>query len=317
MNYTEFAGAVEKQISKRMEEGVTVSLYTAVKNNGKERTGVMIETPGINLSPTIYLEEYYENYCQGRSLDQIADEIVSFYDNIKREEPWDCEKIRSYQGVKHRIVFKLINTAKNRKFLSTVPHRRFLDLSIVFYVLFEATKEGMAAMAVSDSHARQWEVTADMLWADAVRNVKRLLPAEFVTMQSAIKNILREHGEQEGPGETENLLLRNTGAKDGMYVLSNRLGSYGAACIAYPHIMGMIGEILERDYYVLPSSVHEVVIVPCSEEFGVRELNEMVRDINQTEVAEEEVLSNHVYLYKRSTGTLCPGEILQTGGVMG
>lgn len=317
MNYTEFAGAVEKQISKRMAESVTVSLYTAVKNNGKERTGVMIETPGVNLSPTIYLEEYYENYCQGRPLDQIADEIVRFYDNIKREESWDCEKIRSYQGVKHRIVFKLINTAKNRKFLNTVPHRRFLDLSIVFYVLFEVTEEGMAAMVVSDIHARQWEVTADMLWADAVRNVKHLLPAEFVTMQSAIKNMLREHGKQDEPGEPENLLLRNTGAKDGMYVLTNRLGSYGAACIAYPYIMEMIGEVLERDYYVLPSSVHEVVIVPCSEELDIRELNEMVQDINRTEVAEEEVLSNHVYLYKRSTGTLCSGGILQTGGVMG
>ena len=62
MNYREFTGAVEDQMNRRLEGGVRASLYTAVKNNGKERTGVLIETPGINISPTIYLEEYFENY---------------------------------------------------------------------------------------------------------------------------------------------------------------------------------------------------------------------------------------------------------------
>ena len=61
MDYKEFTNAVQKQMNQRMEGGVQASLYTAVKNNGRERTGVLIETPGINISPTIYLEEYYES----------------------------------------------------------------------------------------------------------------------------------------------------------------------------------------------------------------------------------------------------------------
>lgn len=87
-----------------------------------------------------------------------------------------------------------------------------------------------------------------------------------------------------------------------MYVLSNSLRNYGAACIAYPHIMETIGEILQEDYYILPSSIHEVVIVPYTREISRREMDDMVRDINETQVADEEVLSNHVYLYERSTG---------------
>ena len=318
MNYREFTGAVEDQMNRRLEGGVRASLYTAVKNNGKERTGVLIETPGINISPTIYLEEYFENYQKGRDLREVVDEILEFYNSIKQEGSWDCERLRSYDGVKDRIVFKLVNTAKNRKFLNTVPHRSFLDLSIVFYVLLEVTGDGTAAMAVSDSHAEQWKVTTDTLWTDAVRNVRKLLPAEFVTMNHALKEMLREKGgNTENSKENRNLLLGEPSDRDAMYILSNSLRSYGAACIVYPHILEMIGEILQRDYYILPSSVHEVVIVPYSLGLDSRELDDMVREINVSQVAEEEVLSSHAYLYRRDTGTLCGGNERQNGRAAG
>ena len=179
MDYREFTGAVEDQMNRRLKGGVKASLYTAVKNNGKERTGLLIESPGINISPTIYLEEYFEDYQKGKCLGMIVDEILGFYDSIKREGPWDCEMLKNYDGVKDRIVFKLVNTLKNRKFLSTVPHRSYLDLSVVFYVLLEVTADGTAAMTVSESHMEQWRVRTDTLWSDAVRNSRNLLPAEF------------------------------------------------------------------------------------------------------------------------------------------
>ena len=158
MTYIEFADAVEKMMNKKMKGGVRASLYTAMKNNGKERTGILIEMPGINISPTIYLEEYYESYVAGRKIEQIVDDIKQLYEEIKQEKPWDCESFRDYEGVRNRIVFKVINTAKNRKFLRTVPHLAFLDLSIVFYVLVDVSEEGTAAMVVNRSHADTWKV---------------------------------------------------------------------------------------------------------------------------------------------------------------
>ena len=160
MTYIEFADAVEKMMNKKMKGGVSASLYTAMKNNGKERTGILIEMPGINISPTIYLEEYYESYVAGRKIEQIVDDIKQLYEEIKQEKPWDCESFRDYEGVRNRIVFKVINTAKNRKFLRTVPHLAFLDLSIVFYVLVDVSEEGTAAMVVNRSHADTWKVQA-------------------------------------------------------------------------------------------------------------------------------------------------------------
>lgn len=314
MDYRTFAGAVEQQMNQRMTGGVRAELYTAEKNNGIERTGVMIETPGINISPTIYLEEYYQKYKNGTKMEKIVDEILLFYENIRQEKSWDCEKILNYEGVRSRIVFKLINTAKNRHFLSTVPHIPFMDLSAVFYVLIEATDEGTAVMTVNRRHMEQWKVETDTLWADSVRNSRRLLPAEFFTMNYALKEMLGASGEN---GETENLLAGNTTSRDGMYILSNKSRSYGAACIAYPHILEMIGGILRSDYYILPSSVHEVVIVPCCEKINAAELDPMIREINITQVDDEEVLSDHAYLYEIKSGSLRCGTEFMTGGMMG
>ena len=151
----------------------------------------------------------------GRKIEQIVDDIKQLYEEIKQEKPWDCESFRDYEGVRNRIVFKVINTAKNRKFLRTVPHLAFLDLSIVFYVLVDVSEEGTAAMVVNSSHADSWKVQAETLWEDAVKNVKNLLPAEFVTMNHALKSLLGDVEYEEG-----DLLLEKKKDYDQMYVLS-------------------------------------------------------------------------------------------------
>lgn len=245
------------------------------------------------------------------------DEILRFYEEIKQEKSWDYEKILDYEGVKDRIVFKLVNTVKNRQFLSTVPHVPFLDLSAVFYVLIEATSEGTAAMTVNKTHMKQWGIEQDTLWKDAARNCRRILPAEFFTMNYALKEMLQKNTGCSKENTGENLFAKDTCSRDGMYVLSNNLRSYGAACMAYPHVLEMIGGILQSDYYVLPSSVHEVVIVPYCDNITAAELDEMVRDINLTQVSEEEVLSDHAYLYDVKAGYLKRGTEFMTGGVTG
>lgn len=318
MNYREFACAVSEQVNYKMSGGVRAQLYTAVKNNGTERTGVLIEAPGINISPTIYLENYYEDYRNGVSVEKIAGDIIDFYGAVRQERSWDSRKFLTYSGVRDQIVFKLINTARNRAFLETVPHIDFLDLSIVFYVLLEITEEGTASMTVTQEHAEQWGIGAEQLWENAVENVKQLLPAEFFTMNFALKEILKRGIgiDSRQPEVTENLLGNDTCVRDGMYVLSNGMRNYGAACIVYPHIQEMIWNILQTDYYVLPSSVHEVIITPYHKSITCEELDEMIRDINETQVDAEEVLSDHAYLYEHSSGRLRIGTKYPEGRAM-
>ncbi len=300
MKYQEFVCAIEKKMNQKLEGGAKAAQYTAIKNNGKVKKGLLIETPGVNISPTIYLEEFYQRYLDGELIDRLVQEILDFYRTVKCDRSMDTNGIEHYDSIQDKIVFKLIHTEKNRDLLESVPHIKLLDLSIVFYVLLDVNSQGTATMTVNNDHLEYWDVTEEDLFALARRNVKRLLPAELFTMQQAVDEILRTV-----PGRRKNLLNESAAeADDFMYVLSNPIRSFGAACIVYPEVLDMAGQILGEDYYVLPSSVHEVVLVPASKGMEPEEMDAMVTEINQTQVAEEEILSNHAYLYQRETRRL-------------
>lgn len=247
-------------------------------------------------------------------MDWIIEDLVELYEEIRQEKSWDYERMLSFEGVKDRIIFRLINTEKNKELLLDVPHREFLDLSLVFAVLVEADNDGTAVMLIKDLHMRQWKVTKEQLWNVAKENTKRLLPAECFGMNFAVYELLS----RSTPGEhdRENLLRRTwhiheeleLPEKDKMYVLSNKLKNYGAACIAYPYILDMLAGVLKENFYVLPSSVHEVIIVPESSRIRQSELERMVREINETQVPEEEILSNHAYFYYAQEGKLQLGK---------
>ena len=314
MNYTEFVNAVKEKLTQELKGGVRVNVYTTTKNNATERTGLILETPGVNISPTIYLEEFFELYEKGKQMDWIIEDLVELYEEIRQEKSWDYERMLSFKGVKDRIIFRLINTEKNKDLLLDVPHKKFLDLSLVFAVLVEADNDGTAVMLIKDLHMRQWKVTKEQLWDAAKENTKRLLPAECFGMNFAVYELLS----RSTPGEhdRENLLRRTwhiheeleLPEKDKMYVLSNKLKNYGAACIAYPYILDMLAGVLKENFYVLPSSVHEVIIVPESSQIRQSELERMVREINETQVPEEEILSNHAYFYYAQEGKLQLGK---------
>ena len=89
-----------------------------------------------------------------------------------------------------------------------------------------------------------------------------------------------------------------------MYILSNHMRSYGAAALIYPEQLRKIAEEVGENYYVLPSSVHETIIVAESESPDKEELCSLIKEINETQVEAEEVLSDHAYYYDCSTGKL-------------
>ena len=308
MGYDEFVNAVQENMKNRLGESAKVSVYSTVKNNGKAKKGIMIETPGVNVAPTIYLEEFYESFLKGEDFEKIMEDFADFYEDVQCTESWECENLREFDSVKDRIVFRLVNTKLNSELLCDVPHIRVLDLSIVFYVIFELSEEGTASMLIRNDHMEIWEKDKNELWDLAKKNSGRMLPAEFFTMEYALFELMDKVGgrEEESP-QRENLLLEKAGKADFMYVLSNQIRHYGAACMMYPHIMDMVGEIMGDDFFVIPSSIHEVIIVPKREGLMKSSMDEMVREINASQLKEEEVLSDHVYYYERRTERLISG----------
>lgn len=283
MNYQQFINAVEEKMKGSVVGEIKISVQDTLKNNGVRRKGLLLQEKGQNMNPTIYLEEYYQQYQTGVKLEDITEQIQALYRELRTKPIAETRFLYEYQQVKDQIVLKLINREKNEELLRTVPHCSFLDLAIVFYVLLDVNETGAATMSVNWEHLKIWNITEQDLLEKAKENAVRLLPAQLRTMSSIVAEIMGSAYKEE--------------VEDFMFVLSNSLRCLGAVCIVYDEVLYLIGEQLGENYFVLPSSIHEVIIVPESASPGYNDLNEMIREINQTQVAEEEVLGDHAYYY--------------------
>lgn len=292
MEYKEFICVVERKIQSILPKGVKAALHTSVKNNDNKKEGILIETPGDMASLHVYLEDFYEEFQAGKSVDEIVAGILRFYREIQLDKCKNVQPVLDYENMKDRIVIKLIHTVENKKFLEQVPYIEVLDLSIVFYVLLEADEEGTAVMQIHNDHLKRWNVSKEQIFSKALENVKRLLPAGLMTMKATLEEIMNVSGDT---GEAPSQDIYDD---DVMYVLTNSIRNLGAACMIYPHVLEMVGDMLGENFYILPSSIHELIIIPESKSIEQNEMDTIVREINEAQVAPEEVLSDHAYFYE-------------------
>lgn len=294
MNYQQFIEEVERRVKEKIKgnETITVYIHTAVKNNGKERKGITVSEKGIHISPTIYLEEYFQQFQEGKPIEKIVEKILQLYEEVKCSHPCEESLLQNYEELKGKFACKLIHRGKNEKLLNDIPYVPWMDLAIVVFVLLEVSPYGTATVLVRKEHLEIWGLTEAQLFDEAKKNTPILLPYQFCPMRKLLREIC-PYAVDEGEEEEESL-----------YVLSNKLRSFGAASMLYEGILEKVGQKLEENYYILPSSIHEVIVVPESKSPVKQDLEEMVREINETQVEEEEVLSDRVYYFSRKENRL-------------
>lgn len=294
MNYQQFIEEVERRVKEKIKENETMTVYihTAVKNNGKERKGITVSEKGIHISPTIYLEEYFQQFQEGKPIEKIVEKILQLYEEVKCSHPWEESLLQNYEELKGKFACKLIHRGKNEKLLNDIPYVPWMDLAIVVFVLLEVSPYGTATVLVRKEHLEIWGLTEAQLFDEAKRNTPILLPYQFCPMRKLLQEIC-PYAVDEGEEEEESL-----------YVLSNKLRSFGATSMLYEGILEKVGQKLGENYYILPSSIHEVIVVPESKSPVKQDLEEMVREINETQVEEEEVLSDRVYYFSRKENRL-------------
>ena len=267
MNYTDFIKAMQCEVKEQMEPEVVVDSHTAVKNNGTMRTGLVLMCQGVNMSPTIYLEEFYEQYLSGISIPELARMVQILYEKVKVTNSYPYENIMSYRKIREKIAYKLIRKESNEELLEQIPYEEYFDLAVVFYILLENTAFGSATLLIRNEHLRQWRVTKKEVYEAAKENTPVLLPADIEQ--------LTEY----------------------MYVMTNKTRNLGAAAILYPDALKKAARMIGGNFYILPSSIHEVILIPESYGASRMQLEIMVEEINENEVAAEEVLSDTVYYY--------------------
>lgn len=288
MNYQEFITIVNDKTNQLLFPNTSAQVHTTLKNNGTERIGLTICQEGTNISPTIYLEEYYQHFQNGRDIDEICEHIVTLYHEVKFEHDWDVNQIKDFSSIKSKIAFKLIHFEKNSHMLNTTPHIPYLDLAIVFFLLLETNEHGAATILINYDLLSCWDISLEELHKYALENTPTLLQADFKPMLSVIQELMEKENLSEEV-QTDNC----------MYVLSNQYRHFGAACMLYDRVLEDIGNLINEDFYILPSSIHEVIILPASTTITLEDLNEMVAEVNETQVSEEEILSDHAYFFRR------------------
>ena len=297
MNYETFKSSALDSIQTYFGNSASVSLQPIIKNNDTILDGLTIQDRSTNLAPTLYLNYYYEDYLAGKSLSDILDDIIASYRSNLPAVSMDLSFFTDYEKIKFRVIYKLISHRENTELLKDVPHFRFLDLAIVFCCYLPDMADGNASILIHNHHLDFWNLTADSLYELAVKNTPILLPYELKSMEDTLKSL----------GTGLRLFPDNAnGAEDSrkIYVLSNTEKLYGASCLLYPNVLSYFAESSGSDFYIIPSSVHEALLLPKTPSVHASGLNKIIQEVNASQLLKEEVLSDHVYVFERAFGFL-------------
>lgn len=292
MEYKEFVEYIKMNAGYIAGEGGNITINHVIKNNGCEMDGLVIMEKGKDIAPTIYLDSFYELYTNSENIKNIIRQIEVIYEQNKNNVTFDVNILKHFDTIKDKIVYKVVNYRSNEKLLEQVPHKRILDLAVVFYCLLDNEYGRSATALIYNNNLKNWNVTIDDVYKAALKNTPDLLHSKISSMAALFEKCgVNVDGEE--------VDLKDYVPSD-MYVLTNESKLNGAACILYENVLYDFAQKLGADLYILPSSVHEVILLPKLSMFEKDELVNMVKEVNTEGVAADEVLSDHVYEYNRT-----------------
>src|SRR5574344_1406655 len=292
----DFLKDLVKAIQEAMGAEYQVSSTEVLKNNSKKLSAVLIKGKDEKAVPTIYINRFYEEYHKGVSdIQEISKKIINIYNENKGSLDITLDEIFDYKKVVNRISFKLINAKRNEERLKDIVYVMHSNLALVFQIELLVDSDSVGSTLVSKELLKHWNTSVDQLYSDVLSNLSNIEPPVMKNMYDIMNEIVL--------GDTVNLSdeeIENTGDRspNQMYVLTNKRKLNGSAVILYPEIEKVVKKVAHAsNFYVLPSSVHELILIPFSEEMDKNELREMIRQVNAEEVAQEDFLSDDLYFY--------------------
>lgn len=260
----------------------------------------------------------YQEYEAGRPMEDIMETIGGVREINNVEKDISITDMFDFEQVKDSIVFRVVGAEENQSRIQNMPHRIEHDMALIYQIMMQKTEYGMASIQITNDLMGTLGVDETTLHEVAMKNTPREFPMTFQSMNEVIKEIMRkdfmginldELSDEDGMKSFLEAIFEEGMAdmeQDAppMYVLTNESKLNGAAVLFYPEVQEKIAEQLGGDYFVLPSSVHEVLIVPDQGILEYQELKDMVNDVNNTQVPPDEVLTGEVYSYDKESRQL-------------
>lgn len=305
LSFDKFVSIMENKVRDALGCIYEVRSIHVIKNNGINLWGLCIRCAGSSIAPNIYMNSYYESYTNGKDIEELVKDILKVYSISNKNMP-SIEKNFDWESIKYDIILKLVNYDMNKETLMESPFKKvFGNLAATFHILVGSTKDGIGTAKINNELFLTFNVTLEHLYEIALANTMRWFPATIRNMNEVICTIMEEElgGSEEYEKLWDTATINDGGAE--MFVLSNNTGIYGATAVLYSDILKKFSETMNTDLYIIPSSVHEIIIMLAyGREFDCNMLNEMVRNINSSHVPIEDILDNDVYMYQRSINTI-------------
>ena len=276
-----------------------ISIKEVIKHNDQHKLGIEFTFADSNFSPVVYPDALFEDYQAGKPLEEILQALSQTVEKSLPEVPGVTKEtvtqaLSDYESARHHLSIRLCDPDLNQELLENAVHSKVSDFEAIYQLKFTMPDESVGYSTITPAMLDTWGVSMETLQKDAATCTWAEYPIlsplgntiSYLTSGLPLPNLL-ETGE---PIQMSDDMLP-------IFVLSNDHAMQGASLITLPDLLDQIGDIVQDDFYILPSSLHEVIIVPQNTQMSLDELSEMVHSINESQVAAEELLSDKVQHY--------------------
>lgn len=306
-NLRDFMNELIRLLYKKTEgEGTIIYCREVTKDNNKKQHMITIIRDKLNWEKSFYAESLYKNYRIGMHIETLANVLLDLpvIENKEGEEETISflNDIEDFNRIKDHIIVRLMNFDMNIDYLQDKIYLEYLDLAVCFYVMIKKQEGYISTLSLSKKLLSVWNLSEEELLEIAIKNMEQELPVQIIRMDELLKNICKDikredFAEMMNPPE-ENMPL---------YVMTNDIKREGATTLLYNGVLrDFADEQNVEEVYILPSSQHEVILIPVTEEtdVDVTTLNRIIHNINSTFPDKSEILSDHMYTYKRDNDTI-------------
>ena len=291
MRFDKFEKKIIKGLRKIYGGNAEIGTGVVMKNNGSKYNGVhiMMKDSECRTAPVVDLDSIYEAFERGKkNLEGCILDVYHQREALKSPEGIEqlAEKSKDWERVKDKIYPILLSTEENKELLQNLVSRPLLDLSVAYVIREDMSERCAANIKISEGLLRYYGVDSEQLHEQAMKNLEGD-GYEFQDLAGLVRKICQLEALEEELG------IGDHGPE--MYILTNESRSYGAAGILNRKILKEFAG--DRDFLILPSSIHETLFVPVNGEPDQEYFDTMVREINRTDVCVEERLADHSYYY--------------------
>lgn len=301
MNFNDFVDEVTGNIKlflPKEYKDAEISVTGNEKLNENYR-GMVVRKENQSIAPIINLNRLYESYQNrpGMTMEAVCRQVADVITDTP--EMVNLNTILNYDKAKDYLFIRVSSADANKDMLQNVPHQLMEDLAITYHIAVDMDSEGLSSTIISNEMLERYGITQEQLHEDALKSAVSILPPDIATIGAKMNDLIGDLSVMLTSEEREMMqnIMRDDAQSPTFIVVTNKEQINGAGAIFYPEVMENMGYLVGGDYFILPSSIHETLVLPDNGEMDAQSLKEMVEEVNATQVLPHDRLTNEVYHY--------------------